>query len=113
MAKENVTVIERDKQEIRSIVKDHWDKFNEEDLKKFEAMRDEIIEIVQERYGYAKQRAEEEVDRALSVSNARIETFAQSLPGDMDQALLRYPWVTITTALGVGFIIGFLLSPRR
>ena len=110
---ENKNAVAHDKEEIREIVQDHWAKFTEEDLKKIEAMRDEFVDMVQQRYGYAKQRAEEEVDRALSSSNARIEGVAQKLPGEMDQTLLRYPWVTMVTALGVGFILGFVLKPRR
>jgi uncharacterized protein YjbJ (UPF0337 family) len=109
--KKNVTTPETE--QIREIAQEHWTKFTEEDLKRLETMRDEFVEMVQQRYGYAKQRAEEEVDRALSTSNARIEGVAQKLPGEMDQALLRYPWVTIVTALGVGFILGFVLKPRR
>jgi uncharacterized protein YjbJ (UPF0337 family) len=109
--KKNATTLETE--QLRNIAQDHWTKFTEEDLKKIEAMRDEFVEMVQQRYGYAKQRAEEEVDRALSTSNARLEGMAQKLPGEMDQALLRYPWVSIVTALGVGFILGFVLRPRR
>ncbi|MBN1991088.1 MAG: hypothetical protein JW953_00175 [Anaerolineae bacterium] len=110
---DNKNVMTRDTEQIRDIVQDHWTKFTEEDLKKIEAMRNEFVGMVQQRYGYAKQRAEEEVDRALRISNARLEGMAQKLPGEMDQALLRYPWVTIVTALGVGFILGFALKPRR
>jgi uncharacterized protein YjbJ (UPF0337 family) len=106
-------VINRDKEQVREIVQEHWTKFTEEDLKKIESMRDEFIDMVQQRYGYAKQRAEAEVDRALSTSNARLEGVAQKLPGEMDQTLLRYPWVTIVGALAVGLILGFMLKPRR
>ena len=107
----NATASER--QQLRDIAQEHWTKFTEEDLKKIETMRDDFVDMMQQRYGYAKQRAEEEVDRALSTSNARLEGVAHKLPGAMDQSLLRYPWVTIVTALGVGIILGFVLKPRR
>jgi uncharacterized protein YjbJ (UPF0337 family) len=110
---ENENVMTRDKEQLRDMIQEHWTKFTEEDLKKIEAMRDEFVNMVQQRYGYAKQRAEKEVDRVLRTSNVRIEDVARKLPGDMDQALLRYPWVTMVTALGVGFILGFGLRPRR
>lgn len=110
---ENKNVVTSEKEPLRNIAQEHWTKFTEEDLKRIETMRDEFVDMVQQRYGYAKQRAEEEVDRALSSSNARIEGMAQKLPREMDQALLRYPWVTIVTALGVGFILGFVLKSRR
>jgi uncharacterized protein YjbJ (UPF0337 family) len=113
MMAEDKNVVSRDKEQIRDMAQEHWSKFTEDDLKKIEAMRDEFVEMVQQRYGYAKQRAEEEVDRVLSISDARIKGIAQKLPGEMDQALLRYPWVTLVTALGVGFILGFALKPRR
>ena len=105
------TTTTRNAEEIRDMAKDHWSKFTEEDLKRLEGMRDEFVNLVQQRYGYAKQRAETEVDRALNNSNSQIESVVQKLPGRMDRSLLQYPWVVIVTALGAGFALGFALKP--
>lgn len=107
----NVTI--PDSHQVSGILKEHWDKFTEDDLQRIEKMRNEIVELMQQRYNYAKHKAEEELDRFLDSSNTRIKGVAHKLPGDVDQNLLRYPWVTIVTAVGVGFILGFLLKPGR
>ena len=52
---ENKNVATADKEQLREIAQEHWTKFTEEDLKKIESMRDEFIDMVQQRYGYAKQ----------------------------------------------------------
>jgi uncharacterized protein YjbJ (UPF0337 family) len=44
-------------------VKDWWGKLTDDDLTRVEGNRDKLVGIIQERYGYAKERAEQEVDR--------------------------------------------------
>jgi uncharacterized protein YjbJ (UPF0337 family) len=127
--------------ELRGIVKEHWDKFTNEDLDKIDGMRGELVGLVQKRYGYAKQHAEDEVnqlfttmndqkqkiinnlaaktdevkqkvDQNLGQYNQKIQATAKNLPGNMDQALMRYPWLSLVMVFGVGLILGFLLKPR-
>lgn len=50
-------------------VKQRWGKLTDDDLTAIEGRRDELAGKIQERYGYAKERAEEELDdfaRSLS-----------------------------------------------
>ena len=44
-------------------VKNWWGKLTDDDLTRIEGNRDKLIGALQERYGYAKDRAEQEVDR--------------------------------------------------
>jgi uncharacterized protein YjbJ (UPF0337 family) len=44
-------------------VKEWWGKLTDDDLAKIEGNRDKLVGALQERYGYAKDRAEQEVDR--------------------------------------------------
>jgi len=132
----------KDWNKLREIAQGHWKKFTTEDLDKIERMRDELVELVQQRYGFAKQRAEQEVDQFLSTYQTKkeelvgnlsakrdelirqldynlgqydekIQGAAQKLPGEVDQALVKYPWVSLVIALMMGFILGLLLKPRR
>ncbi len=43
-------------------VKEKWGKLTDDDLKTIGGMRDQLAGKLQERYGYAKDRAEKEVD---------------------------------------------------
>jgi uncharacterized protein YjbJ (UPF0337 family) len=135
-------VATNDFHQLGQIVKEHWDKFTNEDLDKIEGMRDVLVGLVQKRYGYAKQRAEDEVDELFATANSqkqkifddfmtrtdevrqrldqnlgqynqKIQSTAENLPGNMDQVLMKYPWLSLVTALGVGLILGGMLKPRR
>ena len=126
--------------QLRNRVKQQWNRLTNQDLEKIEDMRDELVERVQDRYGYAKQRAEEEVDRFFTTSNDRLQEAAQNLsakkeevkqkldhnlgryneqieeaagklPGDIDRTMAQYPWVTMAAALGLGLILGLLFKP--
>jgi uncharacterized protein YjbJ (UPF0337 family) len=44
-------------------VKEWWGKLTDDDVSRVEGNRDQLVGILQERYGYAKERAEQEIDR--------------------------------------------------
>jgi uncharacterized protein YjbJ (UPF0337 family) len=44
-------------------VKEWWGNLTDDDLARVEGNRDRLVGILQERYGYAKERAEQEIDR--------------------------------------------------
>lgn len=49
--------------QLRGDLKQWWGKLTEDDLDKVEGSKDKLIGILQERYGYNREKAEEEVDR--------------------------------------------------
>jgi ElaB/YqjD/DUF883 family membrane-anchored ribosome-binding protein len=53
------------------------------------------------------------VDYGLNQYNAKVQEYADKVPGGISQKAVRYPWVTITLALAVGFLLGNLFKPRR
>jgi uncharacterized protein YjbJ (UPF0337 family) len=44
-------------------VKEWWGKLTDDDLTRVDGNRDKLVGLLQERYGYAKERAEQEIDR--------------------------------------------------
>jgi uncharacterized protein YjbJ (UPF0337 family) len=44
-------------------VKEWWGKLTDDDLACVEGNREKLVGVLQERYGYAKERAEQEIDR--------------------------------------------------
>jgi ElaB/YqjD/DUF883 family membrane-anchored ribosome-binding protein len=54
-----------------------------------------------------------EMGRGLSSYNARAQEVANKVPGDLGRQAIRYPWVTITVALVIGFLLGGLVKPAR
>jgi uncharacterized protein YjbJ (UPF0337 family) len=43
--------------------KEWWGKLTDDDLTRVDGNRDKLVGVLQERYGYARERAEEEIDR--------------------------------------------------
>ena len=48
---------------LRGQLRSWWDKLTEVDLEKIAGKKDALVGLVQERYGYARERAEQEVER--------------------------------------------------
>ena len=49
--------------EIKGKVKQNWGKLTDDDLTQINGKREELLGKLQSRYGYAKQKAEDELDR--------------------------------------------------
>jgi uncharacterized protein YjbJ (UPF0337 family) len=48
--------------QVKGRAKQQWGKLTDDDLTRIEGNRDELIGRIQERYGYAREQAEREVD---------------------------------------------------
>lgn len=93
--------------------------------KALEGKRDELLGVAQEKYGEVKEtagnladtiavrsdQAKQQVDARLSEYNEKLASAADYLPGDVNQTVTRYPWMTIVAVLLLGIAIGFWLKP--
>ncbi len=61
----------------------------------------------------AAELVKKDVGRGLSQYNAKAQEMADKIPGGFGEKAARYPWVTLSIALGVGFLVGSLLKPTR
>jgi len=52
--------------QMKGQVKEWWGNLTDDDLTKIDGKRDKLVGTLQERYGYAKERAENEVNRRLN-----------------------------------------------
>jgi uncharacterized protein YjbJ (UPF0337 family) len=55
--------------QIRGSAKQRWGELTDDDLKKVEGRLDRFVGIIQERYGYSRERAQAEVDQFLERFN--------------------------------------------
>lgn len=53
------------------------------------------------------------VGHGLSTYHAKAQKVADKVIGGFGKKVSRYPWVAISTALAVGFLLGSLLKPTR
>ena len=52
--------------QLKGQIKQAWGELTDDDLDRIEGRRDELVGVLQERYGYARERAEREVDDFLA-----------------------------------------------
>jgi uncharacterized protein YjbJ (UPF0337 family) len=62
----NKDILKGNWMKIRGEVKQWWGRLTDDDLDYIEGSRDKLIGRLQERYGYSKERAEQEAERRLS-----------------------------------------------
>jgi ElaB/YqjD/DUF883 family membrane-anchored ribosome-binding protein len=77
--------------------------------RKFEQLTDETKGMVTD----AVKTLNKDVGRGLSTYNAKVQDYADRLPGDFGKKAARYPWVTITMSMAFGLLLGVLLKPGR
>jgi uncharacterized protein YjbJ (UPF0337 family) len=62
----NTDVLKGKWKQLRGEAKAWWGELTDDDLDKIAGDCDKLVGVIQERYGYAKDEAEREVDRRLS-----------------------------------------------
>ena len=61
----NTNVLKGKWHQVKGAVKVRWGKLTDDDLKQVEGQAEKLIGIIQERYGYDRQRAHDEVNQFL------------------------------------------------
>jgi uncharacterized protein YjbJ (UPF0337 family) len=61
----NADVLAGKWKQVQGEVKKQWGKLTDDDLAIVEGQKDKLVGLVQERYGYAREQAEREVDQFL------------------------------------------------
>lgn len=56
--------------QMKGKIKQQWGKLTDDDLDRISGKRDEILGLVQERYGWERERAESELDDFLKGQNS-------------------------------------------
>ena len=59
----NTDVLKGKWKEMKGKVKEQWGNLTDDDLDRIEGRSDQVIGLLQQRYGYARDRAEEEYNR--------------------------------------------------
>lgn len=62
----NVDVIQGRWKELRGKIKERWGKITDSDLDRIEGKREQLAGLLQQKYGFARDKAEHEIDQFLS-----------------------------------------------
>ena len=66
--------------QMRGELKTWWGKLTDDDVDRIAGQKDKLIGLLQERYGYAREQAEQEVER-------RLEEYGDKTGGAVDESL--------------------------
>lgn len=61
----NKDILRRKRRELKGLVKEKWGRLTDDDLDRIERQAECLIGLLQQRYGYAKQKAAEEYKRII------------------------------------------------
>lgn len=70
----NKDTIEGNWKVVKGKIKAQWGKLTDDELLQIEGNADRLVGLVQERYGYAKEQAQDEVDRFFLRHSAHEDT---------------------------------------
>jgi ElaB/YqjD/DUF883 family membrane-anchored ribosome-binding protein len=105
LGEDNVTGLTRIKKDLATLGEDGVAGLG----RKFERLADDAKEMV----SVAVNTLNKDVGNGLSQYNAKVQDFADRVPGDFGKKAAGYPWVTITISLVFGLLLGVLLKPGR
>ena len=66
----NSDILQGKWRQLKGEARTQWGKLTDDDLDQVQGQAEKLVGLVQERYGYAKQRAEQEVDSFLARQKA-------------------------------------------
>lgn len=61
----NQDIFEGKWKEMKGQVKEWWGKLTDDDLERVDGKADQLVGLLQQKYGYTKERAEEELNRRI------------------------------------------------
>ncbi|HYG77864.1 MAG TPA: CsbD family protein [Planctomycetota bacterium] len=65
----NIDILKGQWKQLKGDVKQWWGKLTDDDLEYIDGSKDKLIGKLQERYGYTREKAEEEADKHLMAHN--------------------------------------------
>lgn len=132
MENTNWTSIQGNWNQYKGQIKEKWGKLTDDDLMRIGGSRDQLIGILQQRYGMAKDRVEEQVEEFTTHASSWFQHARDKVAGmaepvtdywrshsagemasDVNRLVHRYPIQSTLVGLGVGYLIGRIISPSR
>jgi ElaB/YqjD/DUF883 family membrane-anchored ribosome-binding protein len=109
----NVDVLRTRWRDLRDDIQRHWGRLSEPQIEAVRGDVDELVDLVQETYGYNRERARDEVDRFLDESRVRLDEARERVAETVQETVLEYPWRAVLAALFVGLALGLLFTHKE
>ena len=113
----NSTELQSKWQRIKGEIRSQWGKLTDDDIERIAGNKDKLIGLVQERYGYVWDEAQQMVDRYLddynglkhqateALKNVMSKENVQKLSSDVANFVRRYPIPSLLIGVGIGFLL--------
>jgi uncharacterized protein YjbJ (UPF0337 family) len=85
---------------IQQQVKSWWDRLTDADLEQVAGQKERLVRTIETRYGYARERAEQEVDRRLAEFYATLEAWRGNRLVESASTAAKGIASTVTTTIG-------------
>jgi uncharacterized protein YjbJ (UPF0337 family) len=63
----NKDILQGKRRELKGLIKTRWGKLTDDDLDRIEGQAERLVGLLQQRYGYAKEKAEQEYKRVMEL----------------------------------------------
>ena len=70
----NKDIFEGKGKEMRGQIKEWWGKLTDDDLEQAGGNAEQIVGLLQQKYGYTRQHAEEEIQRRINDAKMKVKT---------------------------------------
>ena len=71
-----IDVLQAKWKQLRTEIKDHWTELGPDDLDQVRGRRDNLVNLLESRYGFTRHRAEREVERVISEFENKLQRAA-------------------------------------
>ena len=135
----NTDMLEGKWKEIQGDVRERWGRLTNDDMTRIGGKRDKLEGVLQQRYGYTKERARAEVNSYLSNlmdrGNGDVADWQTAVSDTLDEGRARVnqyqdqlmdrmperpatvakdnPWLLLALVLVVGIVVGLMLRPSQ
>jgi uncharacterized protein YjbJ (UPF0337 family) len=106
----NTEAFEEQWPRLRGQVRSWWDRLSESDLEQVSGQKARLVRLVQEKYSYARERAEQEVDKRLREHSEAKDGAAASHRSETSSTAEGYAASAAATASGVGTKVQHMAS---
>ena len=121
----NWSSVEGNWNQMKGKVKEKWGKLTDDDLVQVGGKHDRLVGLLQQKYGMAKDKVEEQLENFFESSEGWVNeakekvsqvydkgreylqsTSPTDMAGDLREVIGRYPVQSVIVGVGIGFLIG-------
>ncbi len=95
----------RIKKDLNTLLSNRVSQISEEIEKLTGDAKDSVVD--------AAESVKKDVGLRLSQYNTKVQEVAEKVPGGLVEKTSRYPWVALSLAVIVGFVLGGMFKPNR